>query len=525
MNFIGSCLPKAEIVHYYQDGDMVFTQFNTVYAHLNQTQYTFKLPLPFIKRMIGKIRLGRRAARLDKSNLVPAQDRSCLLAVYQGRLYRYDLKTRLLQQTGQLNQGRNALHQSILSTGQHSFYLGEYSANTKRLPVKIWGSTDGARSWQVAYEFPAHSIKHVHGIYQDPHTQQIWVTTGDFAGECYLYIFDAHMHFLRRLGDGSQIWRTVSLFFRADAIYWITDSQLETNYLVRLDKSNDSISHGQTFPGPVWYIKDLQDGIALAATAYETGPGVKTKCVHLLMSTDLNNWVLLQQFHHDGWPLKYFKFGVINFADGNQYSDDFVLSGEALRKLDGKSLICALESNLNSSNDPSSQILSAYRDCINNCSQTKYELNRYELPVPRHIKQFNDMVFIELCARLLNADQQTENFQQWLDLIRNFLELYQRDLTRHILEKFNLSSHLKAERLKTMMLATMALSAYKTNALRFLNATSNTLTHTQNRTFASETTQFLFNYSDQIHQKMLNFHFKPSTHEAANEPPRDTIIT
>jgi hypothetical protein len=41
--------------------------------------------------------------------------------------------------------------------------------------------------------------------------------------------------------------------------------------------------------------------------------------------------------------MRYFKFGVLAFADGPQSSKEFVLFGEALKGLDGRSLIVGLE--------------------------------------------------------------------------------------------------------------------------------------------------------------------------------------
>jgi len=36
--------------------------------------------------------------------------------------------------------------------------------------------------------------------------------------------------------------------------------------------------------------------------------------------------------------MKFFKYGVISFADGNQSSEDFMISGEGVVGLDGKSM-------------------------------------------------------------------------------------------------------------------------------------------------------------------------------------------
>jgi hypothetical protein len=62
-----------------------------------------------------------------------------------------------------------------------------------------------------------------------------------------------------------------------------------------------------------------------------------------MVSRDLETWTDLQCFEHDGFPKKLFKFGVIGFADGEQPSDGFYLFAEAIRGLDGKTVLCAIK--------------------------------------------------------------------------------------------------------------------------------------------------------------------------------------
>ena len=96
------------------------------------------------------------------------------------------------------------------------------------------------------------------------------------------------------------------------------------------------------FPGPVWYIKQLEDGYYLAATAQEIGPGVHDRYAHLMVSRDLENWEDVYQFKHDGLPKRVFKFGVIGFADGVQTSRGFYIFAEAIKGLDGKTALCEI---------------------------------------------------------------------------------------------------------------------------------------------------------------------------------------
>jgi hypothetical protein len=61
------------------------------------------------------------------------------------------------------------------------------------------------------------------------------------------------------------------------------------------------------------------------------------------VSSDNRHWAEVAAFHKDAMPMRYFKFGVIAFADGAQCSDRFAMFGEALKGFDGVSLIAAVE--------------------------------------------------------------------------------------------------------------------------------------------------------------------------------------
>ena len=125
------------------------------------------------------------------------------------------------------------------------------------------------------------------------------------------------------------------------------DSQLETSFLCKLDRATGTLTRHQSFPGPVWYAKDLSDGWFVLATANEIGVGVKDKNCHIFASKDAINWQKVLSIPHDGWPKRYFKFGVIGFADGKQSSENFFLFAEAVKGMDGRAYRCQLETKSN----------------------------------------------------------------------------------------------------------------------------------------------------------------------------------
>jgi len=331
---------RREIIHYASDELCISSQFNRVFIRKGGQETVIRLPINAWTWIFGFTRMGRRALRLDKCNVFPVRDN--LVIIRQGIVYHYDLKGQHLTATLRLKNCRNILHQSMLVTEQGEMFFGEYGNNASRVEVPIYRSCDSGRSWQVIYEFQKNKIKHVHGCYWDPIEQKIWVFTGDFKGECYALCTDRDFNQIEWVGDGQQAYRMCNAFFEPDHIHWIMDSQLEDSYHVKMDRRSRRIHKTTLFPGPVWYIKHLADGYYLAATAQEIGPSIHDKFAHLLASRDLVNWEDIARFEHDGLPKRFFKFGVIGFADGLQTSQGFYLFGEALKGFDGRSILCRI---------------------------------------------------------------------------------------------------------------------------------------------------------------------------------------
>ena len=118
------------------------------------------------------------------------------------------------------------------------------------------------------------------------------------------------------------------------------DSEVQNSHLVTLDRVSGEICIGREFPGPIWYVKTLSDGLYLLQTTVEQGAGVLSKSAHLYISKDLADWQILGSFCHDGMPLGYFKNAVIAFSNGEQSKNKFYFSVEAVQGMDGKAYEC-----------------------------------------------------------------------------------------------------------------------------------------------------------------------------------------
>lgn len=329
---------SGEIAHHYEPDSetVIVSKANVVWGKIDGRDFKVSLPISFFDGLLSTLRILRRLSRRDKSNVVLNADRSGLIIVYLGKVFFYDLQMRELKFCVQLRTCRNLLHQSIY-IGQHGILFGEYGANEKREAVPIWRSDDGGRGWSVDFEFPAGSIKHVHGIYEDPYSSDLWVSTGDRNGECGVYrIIEGSFQNIQKYGDGSQLWRPVSFWFLHDKILWGMDSNIEQNFINMINRDGTGFKQILAVSGPVWYNKCFSDGSTVLQTTVEIGDGSKCRGAEILYSEDSEKWQKLALYQKDWWPMRLFKFGVIGFADGPQSSSDFLFFGEALKGCDGK---------------------------------------------------------------------------------------------------------------------------------------------------------------------------------------------
>jgi hypothetical protein len=293
-------------------------------------------PPRFPRDFFGWPRLAQRAARADKCNIYSnALGRT--LGIRAGGVYRIEdgATHRLLE-----IQGDSVLHGGICEDSDGNFYFGEYFMNPERLPVRIWRADPEIRAVSVAYEFPAKSIRHVHGVYRDRFDPEaLWVTVGDFASECYILQTKDRFKTLRKFGDGTQMWRAVALYFTESHVCWLTDSNLEQNYACRMLRATGELEVGQQIDCPGWYGATTKDGMSIGFTTVEVGPGVKRDESSVLVAEDAFHWREAMTFKKDPYrPIHLFKYGVVSCPSGEMSNDRVWISGEGLVGLDGSSM-------------------------------------------------------------------------------------------------------------------------------------------------------------------------------------------
>ena len=219
--------------------------------------------------------------------------------------------------------------------------FGEYGSNNDRSPVPLWMTRDDGRSWHI--EKYLNSIRHVHGVYGDPFSSSVWLTTGDKDGECHLIEFrNGETGKFIFHGNGTQLCRPVGLYFSKTFLSWGMDSEISKCQIVTLDRVTGELGRHSFLPGPCWYIKKFLDNSCVFQTSVEVGIGSTSNHSHIFFSQDGVTLYDVAKFKKDFWPKKLFKFGVIGFASGDQTKSDFVIFGEALKGIDGSIYRCRI---------------------------------------------------------------------------------------------------------------------------------------------------------------------------------------
>ena len=332
--------PRITIIHHRcADGSLWATAKRRIMVKRDQGwQPAGTFPRSYPRDLFDWSRPTARAMRADKCNLYVNRLGS-VLGIRGGWVYA--LREGVLTPLFQIN-GDSVLHRSFAEDEQGNIYFGEYFMNPERVPVKIWRVSPDLTQWEAACELPG--VRHVHGVYVDPYTPgTLWAAVGDFKGECYLARSEDGFRSLQLYGDGSQIWRAVNLFFTESSVNWLTDSNLELNHACRMQRASGMLEIGQEIDCSAWYGCTTREGLHVAFTTVEQGPGILGNTSSVLVSRDAFHWEAIAQFKKDFWrPVKVFKYGVISCPSGTLSMDELYLSGEGLVGLDGCSLRAAI---------------------------------------------------------------------------------------------------------------------------------------------------------------------------------------
>jgi len=239
-----------------------------------------------------------------------------------------------------LLRGTRPLH--IASTPQGHVFWGEYFNNPQRDEVLIYASTDHGAHWEIAYTFPRGAIRHVHNIIYDRWEDCLWVLAGDDGPECRILRASCDFRHVDVVLSGHQQTRSAALVPTADAVYFSTDTPLESNYVYRLARRG-SLTQVAVLNSSSIYGCRVGDCVFFS-TMVEPSQVNREPDVCVYGGTGGLGWRRLLQWKKDRWPMRWFQYGNAFLPDGENTSGLLAVSTVAVDQSDFQTTLCQLSS-------------------------------------------------------------------------------------------------------------------------------------------------------------------------------------
>jgi hypothetical protein len=261
--------------------------------------------------------LNRFSARLfrDGFHALAILPSRALVAAVPGSILTLRPQAKTFQPTHAIRRGTRPLHITAVPSG--AVYWGEYFDNPRREQVHIYGSSDGGVNWSVAYTFPPGAIRHVHNIVHDPWGDCLWVLTGDYGPECRILRAACDFSRVEVVLEGRQQTRAVAAIPTEDALFFSSDTPLESNFVYRLDRRGrltqlDRLSSSSIYGCRV-------GSRVFFSTMVEPSPVNRDRTVGLY-GADIRtgeSFRLLGGWAKDRWSMRWFQYGNAFLPDGS----------------------------------------------------------------------------------------------------------------------------------------------------------------------------------------------------------------
>jgi len=228
-----------------------------------------------------------------------------------------------------------------ISLGPNDTVLfGEYGSGGGRA-VRLYASHDRGHSFQIVHTLEKGSVLHVHNLVYDARLDHYWVLAGDHDHEPGIGILSADLRDFEWFLKGKQVYRAVELFDLGDRLVYATDTEMEQNGLISLDKASGSHERLRDFPGSCIYACRF-GGLYAIATSVEPSPVNHGLDATLWVSRNAEDWSEVYRARKDAWSADYFQFGSIVLPVGHSGRETLLFSGQAVKGIDGRACTARL---------------------------------------------------------------------------------------------------------------------------------------------------------------------------------------
>lgn len=290
-----------------------------------------ELPRSGVRHLAEKVRLASRLLRHEIRGLVRLPGGALVVASREGVFAGREGETLAPARV----EGGSYLPPMRISAGPDgTVVFGEYVGRRPTRPIRLFASRDGGRSFAVAHAFPMGSVFHVHNVLWDAGRQHYWVLAGDHGEEPGIARLSPDLTRLEWLVKGAQVYRAVAAFDLGDALVYGTDTELERNAVVRLDKSSGALERLQEVEGSCLYACRF-GGLYALTTSVEPSAVNHSPFASLWLSHDGERWWEALRARKDRWSAKYFQFGSLVLPSGASDREVLCWSGQAVAGWDG----------------------------------------------------------------------------------------------------------------------------------------------------------------------------------------------
>ena len=301
----------------------------------------FDVNVSSLLKILSRSRLIERGLRLGIRALLKLRS-NAILCIANRRVFRFE--NGKLSHVFYFERGVGPLRNGLCEDEKGNVYMGEYFLNNSRkYPVKLLKSTDGGRSWEVVCFF--RNIRHIHCVQYDPYEKLIWLGTGDSDRESKILFSEDGGESWRVIGSGNQMFRTMSLQFTEDHVYWGTDTPARQSYICRFNRRDGRVEKMVPVNGPVYYSASLENDMMFFSTGAEGKSekisGAWDNKARIWASTDGVNWQDIISWEKDHWPY-ILGFGRILFANGSS-GNTLAFTTQCVKKADNVLFIAEVE--------------------------------------------------------------------------------------------------------------------------------------------------------------------------------------
>lgn len=303
---------KGYTIEWAEKGNFYLSLRNEIF-HSENLKPPFKkiasIDAPSWKSLAANFRLAQRLLRFQVTNIIPLAGGEIFVTFDKSvgviRNGKYQTLKGLVRPC-------RVLRAACAVDAKGDVYFGEYLANAERGEMRIYKYSSGSDALEIAYTFPAGSIRHIHGVYFDKFSNSLFCLTGDNENECRFVRSGDGFQTTEIVGQGDETWRAVSILFDENNYFYGMDAEFRANHIYKLNRETLERKSLGEVSGTVFFSKKIGTDLFFTTTA-ENAPS-QTENVAALWHIDENDKCeRTAAYEKDFWHTTLFQFGTIHF--------------------------------------------------------------------------------------------------------------------------------------------------------------------------------------------------------------------